>query len=218
MLATPTIAPPLPPPAEPPRRADITGERLLQALHELLYEREGGTVSVSEVCERASANVAMVRYCFGNKDGLMLALTRRITDHFRLDLERLAEADLPWREKLERNIGGIVRNYMRFPYINRLLSSQLRVADERAGRELSESLAVPLEAFHAELLAQGTAAGEIREVDAVMFFFSIVGMCEFIFAARGWLLHGFGAEVDDVFVDRYVDHVVAMVMAGLGTT
>ena len=63
-------APPLPPPRGP-APAEATRERLLQATHELLSERGGGTVSVSEISERANANVAMVKYCFGNKDGLI---------------------------------------------------------------------------------------------------------------------------------------------------
>ena len=56
--------------------------------HELLYERRGGNVTVSEICGRANANVAMVKYCFGNKDGLMLALITRMTDSFRTEFER----------------------------------------------------------------------------------------------------------------------------------
>src|SRR5206468_12828538 len=44
-----------------PQRADATRERLLGAAHELLRERVGGPVSVNEICERAGANVAMVK-------------------------------------------------------------------------------------------------------------------------------------------------------------
>jgi len=220
MSAVPTPSsqpeiPALPAPAEPPRGADATGERLLQAAHELLYERGGGPVAISEVCARAYANVAMVKYCFGNKDGLLLALSMRITGSFRADFERLAAQELPWREKLERHIAGIVWNYLRYPYINRLLADQLRDADEPGTRALSESFAAPLGAFHRELLAEAREAGEIRDVDPVLFFFSVVGMCEFIFSARGWLVHGFAQALDDDFVDRYVEHVVRLVLAGI---
>ena len=206
----------LPPPAEPPRGADATAERLLQAAHELLYERGGARFSVSEVCRRADANVAMVRYCFGNKDGLLLGLVMRITGSFRADFERLAAEDLGWREKLERHVAGIVRSYVRYPYINRLLADQLRRADEPGTRALSESFAAPLGAFQRDLLAEGRRAGEVRDVDPVLFFFSVVGMCEFIFSARGWLTHGFGLALDDELVERYAGHVVELVLSGVG--
>jgi AcrR family transcriptional regulator len=205
----------LPRPPEPPRGAGATAERLLQAAHELLYEREGALFTVSEVCGRADANVAMVKYCFGNKDGLLLALVTRITGGFRADFETLAAADLGWREKLERHVAGIVRSYVRYPYINRLLADQLRRADEPGTRALSESFAAPMGAFHRELLAEGRRAGQVRDVDPVLFFFSVVGMCEFIFSARGWLTHGFGLALDDELVERHTDHVVELVLSGV---
>jgi AcrR family transcriptional regulator len=210
------VFPLLPPPPAPPTGADATAERLLRAAHELFYERDGEAFSVSEACRRAGANVAMVKYCFGNKDGLLLALITRITDSLRADFERLAEQELTWREKLERHLAGIVRNYVRFPYLNRLLADQLRRADEPGTRALSESFAAPMGAFHRELLAEGRRAGEVRDVDPALFFFAVVGMCEFIFSARGWLTHGFGLALDDEFVERYIDYVVELVLAGIG--
>jgi AcrR family transcriptional regulator len=207
---------PLPALPSPPRGADATAERLLQAAHELLDEREGGRFSVSEVCARAHANVAMVKYCFGSKDGLLLALTERITASFRSDFERLAAQDLRWREKLERHIGAIAHNYLRFPYLNRLLADQLRSADEPGTRALSESFAAPLGAFHRQLLAEGRAAGEVRDIDPARFFFSVVGMCEFIFSARAWLVHAFDQDLDSAFVAGYVAHIVELVLTGIG--
>ena len=205
----------LPRPAAPPRGADATAERLLQAAHELLYEREGARFSVSEMCARADANVAMVKYCFGNKEGLLLALVMRITGSLRADFEALAAQPVGWREKLERHVAGIVGSYVRYPYINRLLADQLRRADEPGTLALSASFAAPLGAFHRDLLAAGRAAGEVRDVDPVLFFFSVVGMCEFIFSARGWLTHGFGRALDDELVARYIDHVVELVLSGV---
>jgi TetR/AcrR family transcriptional regulator len=181
----------------------------------LLHERGGAPFSVSEVCGRADVNVAMVKYCFGNKDGLLMALTMRITASFRSDFERLQMQDMTWREKLERHVAGIVRNYLRFPYINRMLADQLSRADDPGTRELSESFAAPMGAFHRELLVEGRRTGELRAIDPVLFFFSVVGMCEFIFSARGWLVHGFGQRLDDEFVDRYVAHILELVLTGI---
>jgi TetR/AcrR family transcriptional regulator len=178
------VAPLLPPPPAPPTGADATAERLLQSAHELLYGRDGAVFSVREACRRADANVAMVRYCFGNKDGLLLALITRITDSLRADSERLA---------------------------NRLLADQLP-----GPRSSSESFAAPMGAFHRELLAEGQRAGEVRDVDPALFFFAVVGMSEFIFSARGWLIHGFGLTLDDELVERCIEDVVGLVLAGIG--
>ena len=213
----PRPAPPiaLPPPSAP-GPAEATRERLLQAAHELLHERGGPPIAVSEICARAQSNVAMVKYCFGNKDGLMLALLTRITDSFGPPLRRLAALELPWREKLRRHVGEVVRNYMRYPYLNRLLTDRLRGADAAGNRALSESLAIPMATLHGELLAEARAAGELaRPVDPTLFFFSVLGMCEFLFAAEPWLAHGFGRALDAPLAERYADHVAELVLNGL---
>jgi AcrR family transcriptional regulator len=210
----PAQIPPLPRPPETPRKADVTRERLLQATHELFYEREAGPISLSEICARADTNVAMVRYCFGNKDGLMLALITRITDSFRGEFQRLSAKPTSWREKLAQHLREVVRNYMRFPYITRLLADQLRQSDGHGARALCESIVLPMAAFHEELLAEGVRAGEIRPIDPLLFFFSATGACEFLFAARPWLVHGFGIDIDEELVERYADHVIDLLMSG----
>jgi hypothetical protein len=70
-------------------------------------------------------------------------------------------------------------------------------------------------AFHEELLAEGARAGEIRPVDPLLFFFSATGACEFLFAARPWLVHGFGIDIDEELVERYADQVTDLLLSGL---
>ena len=124
---------PAPLAAGSPQRADATREKLLAATHALLRERVGGTVSVNEICERAGANVAMVKYCFGSKDALIGALIERIVGGFVGELEALDRRHLPASVKLRIHVAEIVRNYVRYPYINRLLSAQF-AGDRRQGR------------------------------------------------------------------------------------
>ncbi len=204
------------PAGEEPAPAELTRELLLGATHELLDQRGGATVSISEICGHAGVNVAMVKYCFGNKDGMMLALITRITDSFGTELAELAAAEGDWRVKLERHLREVVRNYLRYPYLTRLLMDQLRSADEQGNRSLSESLVIPMSDFHRQLLEEASRKGQLRRpVDPVLFFFSVVGMCEFVFAAQPWLTFTFGIELDDALVARYADHVSTLVLAGL---
>jgi len=76
---------------------------------------------------------------------------------------------------------------------------------------------VPMAAFHRQLLAEAELAGEVqRHIDPVMFFFSVVGMCEFLFSARPWLTYGFDMALDENLVERYAEHVSDLVLAGIG--
>src|SRR5688572_14319987 len=131
-----------------PGDAEITREKLLTAAHELLSARAGGA-TVSEICSRAQVNVAMVKYCFGSKDEMLDALLERVLQGLAAEIERLAPIDLSPEEKLRRHVSAIVRNYVRYPYVNRLMGERLLSAEPDAVDRISRSFAIPAREFYA---------------------------------------------------------------------
>lgn len=125
------------------RSADQTAAKLLAATHDLLVERGGRTASVSDICARAEVNVAMVKYCFGSKDGLLDALLEQALRRLAAELEGLAEAHLPPETALRRHVAQVVRNYVRYPYVNRLMTERLLSADPAAVDRISNAFALP---------------------------------------------------------------------------
>ncbi len=207
--------PALPAPPGELTGADITRERLLHAAHELLYERMGAPVSVSEICARADVNVAMVKYCFGSKDGLLDALIERVIGQFPPEIERLARLDVSPADKLRRHVAGIVRNYVRYPYVNRLMNERLLAGNPEAVEGMSRAFALPARDWYAQLLADGRRDGGWRAVDPTLFFFMVIGACEFIFAARPWLELAFDQPLDDGLVERFIDQAAELLVSGL---
>jgi len=62
-----------------------------------------------------------VKYHFGNKDGLLLALLARDAATEVANLEYLLAQPIAPTAKLKLHIGGIIRAYHQFPYMNRLI-------------------------------------------------------------------------------------------------
>src|SRR5580693_8314288 len=56
---------------------NTTAEKLLVAASELMIERSSIEVSLSDIAQKSGVNAALVKYHFGNKDGLLLALLAR---------------------------------------------------------------------------------------------------------------------------------------------
>src|SRR5471030_1081046 len=56
---------------------NTTADRLLVAASELMIERNSIDVSLSDIAQKSGINAALVKYHFGNKDGLLLALLAR---------------------------------------------------------------------------------------------------------------------------------------------
>jgi len=197
------------------RSAEVTREKLLLAAHELLVESPDRTSTVSEICSRADVNVAMVKYCFGGKDAMLDALLEQVLAGLTKEVEGLYGIDLPPDQKLRRHVGEIVRNYVRYPYVNRLMNVRLMRSDPAAVNQISRSFAIPARDWYALLLEEGEREQGWPKLDPTLFFFSVVGLCEFLFAAQPLLELSFDRRLDDQLVDDFASQVADLIISGV---
>src|SRR5436309_12702185 len=108
-------------PTKLPAGRNTTAEKLLVAASELMIERSSVDVSLSDIAQKSGVNAALVKYHFGNKDGLLLALLARNAASELAQLEYLLAQPIAPTDKLKLHIGGIIRAYQQFPYMNRLI-------------------------------------------------------------------------------------------------
>src|SRR5262245_34070313 len=161
-----------------------TAEKLLVAASELMIERASIEVSLSDIAQKSGVNAALVKYHFGNKEGLLLALLARDAATEIASLEYLLAQPITPTEKLRMHIGGIIRAYHRFPYMNRLIHYLLHESSADSADAVSKFFVAPLLGFHRRLLGEGIKAGEFRKVDPVLFYTSLIGACDHLFFGR----------------------------------
>src|SRR5690348_4342832 len=152
-----------------PAGRNATAEKLLVAASELMIARSSIEVSLSDIAQKSGANSALVKYHFGNKDGLLLALLARDAATEVSNLEYLLAQPISPTAKLKLHIAGIIRAYHRFPYMNRLIHYLLHESTQEAADEVSKFFVAPLLDFQRRLLDEGMKAGEFRSVDPVLF-------------------------------------------------
>jgi AcrR family transcriptional regulator len=99
-----------------PAGKNSTAEKLLLAASALMIERSSIEVSLSDIAQKSGVNAALVKYHFGNKDGLLLALLARDAATEMSNLEYLLSQPITPTAKLKLHIAGIIRAYHRFPY------------------------------------------------------------------------------------------------------
>lgn len=193
-----------------------TRERILDTTHALLIESAGRSVSLNTIGERAEVNKAMVSYYFGSKHNLLVALFERLSNGWAERLDRLIRHDATPREKLRLHVREIIRNYCRFPYINRLMTELVMTSDEETARRLSASYVLPLTGFYRHLLAQGLETGDFRPLHERDLFFTVVGTAEFIFGSKSMLEPSFGiASITQEHEEEFTDRIVNLVLFGL---
>jgi AcrR family transcriptional regulator len=191
-------------------------EQLLDAASEIMREGDTIDLSLSELSLRAGLNSALVKYYFGNKNGLMLALLDRDMGNIVVELGALIAKDMPPEEKLRRHISGVIDTYYNFPYLNRLMMRMVRDSSPVEAARIAERYLKPISGAYEKLIAEGVKAGKFRKVDPQLFYFSVTGAADRFFAARLVLRHCYDqADITPEMRDAYREHTIQLIMKGL---
>ena len=201
-----------------PSGKNSTAEKLLVAASDLMIERSSIEISLSDIAQKSGANAALVKYHFGNKDGLLLALLARDAATEVTHLEYLLSQPITSTAKLKLHIAGIIRAYYRFPYMNRLIHYLLHESSAASADEVSKFFVAPLLDFHRRLLDEGVSRGEFRTTDPVLFYTSLIGACDHLFFGRHAMSRATGVgPVTDEVCRQYIKHMETLICGGILT-
>jgi TetR/AcrR family transcriptional regulator len=189
-------------------------DQLLIAASALMIERGAIDISLSELAKRSGLNSALVKYYFGDKQGLLLALVEYVLGTAIGQMEELLTMDLSPVEKLKMHVKGIITVYFRYPYINRLIHYMFE--DPEAGQKVGETISRPLASVQRKLVEQGIEAGLFKPIDPMLFYFIVLGACDHLFFGQLVLRTVFGIEkVDDELRRSYTNTLLDLVLTGM---
>lgn len=189
---------------------------LLDATSDLMRENFGTEPSVAEIAQRAAVNPGLISYYFGGKDNLLLTLLTRNFERGNAQLQELLQSDRSVRDKLRMHISGLINLYYKYPYLNQLTLIVVRRGSPAVVTEVTEKLVRPILDAHTTLLQQGMETGELRPVDPMLFYFTVLGACHRIFDGQYSLHHLFGYEsIDAELKRRLIEHTTDMLLFGI---
>lgn len=194
---------------------NATAAKLLEAAGDLMVERNSTDISLSDIAQKSGVNAALVKYHFGNKDGLLLALLARDAGAEMANLAFVLDQPISPTEKMRRHIAGIINAYYRVPYLNRLIHLLLHQGSEATSKEVHRFFINPLFDFVRRLLDEGVAAGEFRKVDPALFYISLNGACDHLFYGRQMNARFLGSRITDEIRRQYISHMTKLILGGL---
>ncbi|MET0984021.1 MAG: TetR family transcriptional regulator [Steroidobacteraceae bacterium] len=193
-----------------------SADQLLEAASKILAQRNSIDVSLSEIAEASGLNSALIKYHFGSKDGLLVALVRRDATLALKKLDDLVAMQLAPETKVRLHIAGVINTYTKYPYLNRLIHVLLTNSNEKLAREIADFFVKPLVDSQKKILEEGVAAGIFRNVDPMFFYYAIVGACDHIFFGRVSREFVFGAPViTSKTRENYIEFVADMALKSL---
>lgn len=189
---------------------------LLKAASDLMIELGTPEVSLHAIARKAGVTAPLVKYYFGSKEGLLVALVERDTARSLAQLEGLNAMAIDPLAKLRIHVAGIVRTYSRYPYLVGLLNRLLRETQGEASERIKASFVTPLIDAQRRIIEEGVAAGQFRKIDPDQLYFIIVGACQYLFSSRVAFANILDGRLqDEAFGHDFPNTVIDVILNGL---
>ena len=199
--------------------AEQSRDRLLMAALRLFAEQGFAKTSTREIAQAAGANVAQIRYYFGDKAGLYRAAFVEPLGSPQDDIPRFAQPHFSLRESLEGFLGAILEPMKQGELVQQCMRLHFREMLEPTGlwaQELEQGIK-PAHAALVDVLARHL---QLRKADDELhrLAFAITGlalqlfMCKDVLTAIRPQLVATPAAIDTA-VQRLADYATALVEA-----
>jgi AcrR family transcriptional regulator len=205
------------------RDPDRTRKAVLDAAEGLFARKGYATTSLQEIGREAGVSRNTPSYFFGSKEGLYVAVKKRLADGVRAFAQEAGAARAGEEERDPREaIAEALRSYVDFlaanPNYVRLVERE--ASGEDAALEGASSpdarMAESLGSFGLEVLEKDLRRGPFREVNVGQLAASMIALCSFPFLLGGGLIRTLGINPDDRgFVEARKEHVVDLLMRGI---
>jgi TetR/AcrR family transcriptional regulator len=191
-------------------------QALLDAAKALMIEGGSIEVSLSEIAQKSGLNSALVKYYFGGKQGLLLALLEDILGRSLVQMEGLLTMNLSPVDRLKLHVKGIINIYFRFPFVNRLIHHLFQ--DPVARVTVATTISKPLAETQRILIEQGIAEGTFKPIDPKLIYFIVLGACDHLFFGAHILRTAFGIDhIDDELRRSYTETLLDLLLNGMLT-
>lgn len=207
-----------------PRETQGVGrEGLIAATLALLRNSPPEALTLLQIANSAGVDPALVRYYFGNKDGLLRAATLSLMNQLQVTSE--LQADEPSAAAmLSRRVRLIIDTGRQNPHFLKLVMREIYIPREAgdAGDATWDVLDLTARrgaALSSALLEARPAAAQAVHIDARLLHVALLGACTFFASAQPLFKVLFDDDQDDDdLARRYSEFLTELLLRGIGVS
>jgi AcrR family transcriptional regulator len=195
----------------PVTHSSVGRDALVAAAREALKRKPPGEITLHEIAQIAKVDPALIRYYFGQLPELFMEATTEVTRELRGKLAGLITLKGSVRERLNQRIRVYLGVFRENPNYNRLLIDVVHLSEHPNRDAVLRLFRHSLDEMR-ELVQEGVATGEIKDIDSRFLQLAIASMAEFFYSARPVFEAIFGEEAKQTnFVNQYAGMIVALI-------
>jgi AcrR family transcriptional regulator len=185
---------------------------ILMAAEKLFSELGYEGTSTRQIAKEAGANMAMINYYFGSKDGVFMEVMSNRMKDFRAQLSSIQEENIPVIDKFMLVIEQYVRRVLSNISFHKMMHRELSLSQRpEMFSKLKAAMSENLNAIEC-LINEGIAEGSFRKVDVRMVIASIMGTITNVATAPSKITAGSNLDIQipadrEILTERLITYL-----------
>lgn len=185
---------------------------ILEAAEKLFSEFGYEGASTRLIAKESGANIAMINYYFGSKEGVFMEIMiKRIID-FQEQLNLVSQARQTGIEKLKKVVEGYAKRILNNPSFHKMMHRELSLPHRPEMFSHIENAMAANQLVIEKIINEGIAEGSIRPVDVRMTILSLVATISKVAVSPAKITSGTGLDINDikdrqVITERLITHL-----------
>lgn len=148
---------------------------ILEAAEKLFIELGYEATSTRQIAKDATANMAMINYYFGSKEGVFLEIMEHRISGFKTQLSLINEEQIPAKEKLLKVVDQYASRIFSNINFHKMMHRELSLTQRpEMFSQIKDAMACNRQVIE-DIIEKGIAEGIFRQVDVRMSIASIMG-------------------------------------------
>lgn len=200
---------------KPDKRSSI-----LAAAETLFSELGYEGTSTRQIAKESGANMSMINYYFGSKEGVFLEIMNRRLENFKAELTIIDEYKISQMEKLFKVIEGYTKRILANISFHKMMHRELSLAQRpEMYCKVKDAMTGNLRVIE-KIIQDGIAEGSFRQVDIRMLMASLMGTITYVATMPSKITEGSVLDINipkdrEILTERLITHLKDLVITYL---